>query len=147
GGIFPEDACRTPAGAGVSVSASRLAAALCRLRFAAGRERSATPTRNTRSGWFRPVGKERPFALEFIPTVRAIDYSSDATFELSPAAWGDGSAVVRCSKCRSVCKERAITTVDMACLKINCSWLLVSITTEYLSNERILPVSFTPLIR
>src|ERR1700684_506604 len=35
----------------------------------------------------------------------------------------------------------------MACLKINCSWLLFSSNTEYLSNERILPVSLTPLTR
>jgi len=40
-----------------------------------------------------------------------------------------------------------MTTVEIACLKINCSWLLVSNTTEYLSNERILPVSLTPLSR
>jgi len=32
-----------------------------------------------------------------------------------------------------------MATVDMACLKINCSWLLVSSTTEYLSKERMRP--------
>ncbi len=40
-----------------------------------------------------------------------------------------------------------LTTVEMACLKINCSWLLFSKSTEYLSNERIFPVSFTPETR
>ena len=61
------------AGAGASFP-SRLDADLgCWSRLTAGRERSSTPTRNTRSGWFRPVGKERLFALEFIPPVRAMD--------------------------------------------------------------------------
>jgi hypothetical protein len=41
----------------------------------------------------------------------------------------------------------AMTTVEIACLKISCSWLFVSSTTEYLSKERIRPVSFTPLSR
>ena len=30
-----------------------------------------------------------------------------------------------------------VTTVEMACLKISCSWLLVSSTSEYLSKLRI----------
>src|SRR3954464_1305455 len=47
----------------------------------------------------------------------------------------------------ALCPTRPITTVEIACLKINCSWLLVSSTTEYLSNERMRPVSFTPLSR
>ena len=42
-------------------------------------------------------------------------------------------------------RGESITTVEIACLKINCSWLLVSSTTEYLSNDRMRPVSFTPL--
>src|SRR5260370_41919452 len=42
---------------------------------------------------------------------------------------------------------REMTTVEIACLKMSCSWLLVSSTTEYLSNDRIRPVSFTPLTR
>src|ERR1700726_3931126 len=42
---------------------------------------------------------------------------------------------------------REITIVEIACLKMSCSWLLVSSTTEYLSNDRIRPVSFTPLTR
>src|SRR6266851_5323316 len=42
---------------------------------------------------------------------------------------------------------REMTTVEIACLKMSCSWLLVSRTTEYLSNDRIRPVSFTPLTR
>src|SRR5208282_725703 len=42
---------------------------------------------------------------------------------------------------------RAITTVEIACLKMSCSWLPVSRTTEYLSKDRIRPVSFTPLTR
>ena len=37
--------------------------------------------------------------------------------------------------------------VEIACLKINCSWLLVSSMTEYLSKERIFPDNFTPLRR
>src|SRR6202011_4977149 len=45
------------------------------------------------------------------------------------------------------CKVLPMATVDMACLKINCSWLLVSSTTEYLSKERMRPVSLTPLNR
>ena len=48
----------------------------------------------------------------------------------------------------SLCStDRVLTTVEMACLKINCSWLLFSSNAEYLSNERILPVSLTPLTR
>jgi len=50
----------------------------------------------------------------------------------------------RCSPCST---ERVLTTVEMACLKISCSWLLFSSSTEYLSKERIFPVSFTPLTR
>jgi len=42
---------------------------------------------------------------------------------------------------------RLLTTVEIACLKINCSWLLFSSSTEYLSKERILPVNLTPLTR
>ena len=42
---------------------------------------------------------------------------------------------------------RETTTVEIACLKISCSWLLVSSTTEYLSKLLIRPESFTPLIR
>src|SRR4029077_2044248 len=44
-----------------------------------------------------------------------------------------------------LCAVLPIATVEIACLKINCSWLLVSSTTEYLSKERIRPVNFTPL--
>src|ERR1700688_4095796 len=55
------------------------------------------------------------------------------------------TAVGRDSRC--VCAAREITTVEIACLKMSCSWLLVSSTTEYLSNDRIRPVSFTPLTR
>jgi len=40
-----------------------------------------------------------------------------------------------------------LTTVEIACLKINCSCALFSSSTEYLSKERILPVSLTPLTR
>src|SRR5271166_1280247 len=46
-----------------------------------------------------------------------------------------------------LCAPREMTTVEIACLKMSCSWLLVSSTTEYLSNDRIRPVSFTPLTR
>ena len=38
----------------------------------------------------------------------------------------------------------AVVTVEMACLKISCSWLLASSTTEYLSNPLIFPISRTP---
>ena len=41
----------------------------------------------------------------------------------------------------------SITTVEIACLKINCSWLLVSSTREYLSKLLIRPESLTPLRR
>ncbi len=58
---------------------------------------------------------------------------------------GEVTAVGRGS--RWVCDVREITTVEIACLKMSCSWLLVSSTTEYLSNDRIRPVSFTPLTR
>ena len=37
------------------------------------------------------------------------------------------------------CAIRPMATVEMACLKINCSWLFVSSTTEYLSKERMRP--------
>src|SRR5215831_15560654 len=40
-----------------------------------------------------------------------------------------------------------MTTVEMACLKINCSWLLVSRMSEYLSKLLMRPESFTPLSR
>src|SRR6266852_3190739 len=40
-----------------------------------------------------------------------------------------------------------VTTVEMACLKINCSWLLVSRMSEYLSKLLMRPESFTPLSR
>ena len=43
------------------------------------------------------------------------------------------------------CESLPMATVEIACLKINCSWLLVSRTTEYLSKERIRPVNLTPL--
>ena len=46
-----------------------------------------------------------------------------------------------------LCKVFPMATVEMACLKISCSWLLVSSTTEYLSKERMRPVSLTPLNR
>src|SRR5579872_1306632 len=39
------------------------------------------------------------------------------------------------------------TTVEIACLKISCSWLLVSRTTEYLSKLFMRPESLTPLIK
>src|SRR5262249_28663550 len=42
---------------------------------------------------------------------------------------------------------RETPTVEIACLKMSCSWLLDSSTTEYLSKLLILPESFTPLIR
>ena len=58
---------------------------------------------------------------------------------VAPAASGG-----RCSLCIT---DRLLTTVEMACLKINCSWLLFSNSTEYLSKDRILPVSLTPLTR
>src|SRR5207245_10754602 len=45
------------------------------------------------------------------------------------------------------CDVLPMATVEMACLKINCPWWLVSSTTEYLSKERIRPVNFTPLRR
>ena len=48
---------------------------------------------------------------------------------------------------KGACGTRPITTVEMACLKINCSWLLVSSTSEYLSKLLMRPESFTPLIR
>src|SRR6202012_3862097 len=53
-------------------------------------------------------------------------------------------ATGRCSVCITL---RLLTTVEMACLKINCSWLLFSRRTEYLSKDRIFPVSLTPLTR
>ena len=56
----------------------------------------------------------------------------------------DDTAAGRCSLCITL---RLLTTVEMACLKINCSWLLFSRSTEYLSKDRILPVSLTPLTR
>src|SRR5262249_3919162 len=40
-----------------------------------------------------------------------------------------------------------VVTVEIACLKINCSWLFASRMTEYLSNPLIFPINFTPLIR
>jgi len=55
-----------------------------------------------------------------------------------------GIAVGRCSACITA---RLLTTVEIACLKINCSWLLFSSSTEYLSKDRIFPVSLTPLTR
>ena len=45
------------------------------------------------------------------------------------------------------CDDFCVTTVETACLKINCSWLLVSSTKEYLSKLLMRPESFTPLIR
>lgn len=56
----------------------------------------------------------------------------------------EGTADGRCSLCITL---RLLTTVDMACLKINCSWLLFSSSTEYLSKDLIFPVSLTPLTR
>src|SRR6266702_6191444 len=41
----------------------------------------------------------------------------------------------------------AVVTVEIACLKINCSWLFDSRMTEYLSNPLIFPINFTPLMR
>src|SRR5881396_3630354 len=41
----------------------------------------------------------------------------------------------------------AVVTVEIACLKINCSWLFASRMTEYLSNPLIFPINFTPLMR
>lgn len=59
----------------------------------------------------------------------------------------DSALVVLSEYGRSGACGFAITTVEIACLKISCSWLFVSSTTEYLSNERMRPVSFTPLSR
>jgi len=42
----------------------------------------------------------------------------------------------RCSVCITL---RLLTTVEIACLKINCSWLLFSSSTEYLSKDLIFP--------
>src|SRR5271157_1041502 len=50
-------------------------------------------------------------------------------------------------RCSVYITFRLVTTVEMACLKINCSWLLFSRSTEYLSKDRIFPVSLTPLTR
>ena len=61
-----------------------------------------------------------------------------------PAAAAFPSECATCAPCGSV---RPITTVEMACLKINCSCPLASSTTEYLSKERMRPVNFTPLSR
>jgi hypothetical protein len=77
-------------------------------------------------------------------------------YRCSAVAWdiegigtGDGpipveTAVGRCSLWITL---RLLTTVDIACLKINCSWLLFSRSTEYLSKDRIFPVSLTPLTK
>src|SRR5579859_1958221 len=69
------------------------------------------------------------------------------------AAAGPGEAalvplLLACAMRSCACTALLVTTVEMACLKMSCSWLLlVSSTTEYLSNERIRPVSLTPLSR
>ena len=46
-----------------------------------------------------------------------------------------------------LCAVLATTTVEIACLKISCSWLLDSRISEYLSKLLMRPESFTPLIR
>ena len=78
-----------------------------------------------------------------VPEALAAEAAVEAGDDAAPVAGtGFPSECVRCGACGIV---RPITTVEMACLKINCSCPLASRTTEYLSKERIRPVNFTPL--
>ena len=61
--------------------------------------------------------------------------------------WPDSVSVPLLGLSPWPCDILPMATVEIACLKINCSWLLVSSTTEYLSNELIRTVIFTPLKR
>ena len=83
------------------------------------------------------------------PSERGLLPGAGSILALLATATGVGpvpvcTAIGLCSVCITL---RLLTTVDMACLKISCSWLLFSRSTEYLSNDRIFPVSFTPLTR
>src|SRR6266542_1713327 len=138
-----------------------------------GRWRNSTPTRNARSpprascpppaepvadsGVLEDAPAEAPEDLE--------DAEEDAPRE-APGGVAGGRGLAMAHPCcvleagtrgvaagaatgpeRSRCGARAMTTVEMACLKMSCSWLLVSITTEYLSKERMRPDNLTPLSR
>ena len=83
--------------------------------------------------------------LEAYPSVPNARGTGTSTVPLEPAV--AAAADIATGLSPWLCKVRPAATVEMACLKISCSWLLVSSTTEYLSKERIRPVSFTPLKR
>src|SRR5438105_1282024 len=114
------------------------------------------PTKNARSGpsrWVSCKADLRPESLNEAP----LEWRRGR--ELGPLVMGGYSVPVEldaacecgscadCAPCLSLwCVDaRFSTTVLMACLKMSCSWLLLSSTTEYLSKERMRPVSLTPL--
>src|ERR1700722_1194243 len=76
-------------------------------------------------------------------------YPSEPEALAAEAAGAGPTAAALVSVCGAcpTCVGRPMTMVEMACLKINCSWPLASSTTEYLSKERMRPVSLTPLRR
>src|SRR5205085_11342068 len=78
-----------------------------------------------------------------------VQHASTAPAAASAAGdpMGPGPGPPSRSRACAPCAGRTIASVEIECLKMTCSWLLVSSTTEYLSNERILPLSFTPLSR
>ncbi len=71
-------------------------------------------------------------------------YSPEGLWCSTAATAWDPEAWERLSECEL---GRPLTTVEMACLKMSCSWLLFSSRTEYLSKDRIFPVNLTPLTR
>src|ERR1039458_575184 len=78
------------------------------------------------------------------PATPATSLTTPATPLAPPCARASGLASVRPSACGPTLP---LTTVEIACLKISCSCALFSSSTEYLSKDRILPVSLTPLTR
>ena len=108
--------------------------------------RGVRPVRGVRARVFLGCALRKPKTpYPSVPEALAAEavVGADADAVTVPAATFP-SEWVMCAPCGS---GRPITTVEMACLKINCSCPLASNTTEYLSKERMRPVSFTPLSR
>src|SRR5580658_1918806 len=155
----------------VAEAASRAACA-CAVTFAPPRPRVLTsrPTRNARSctssafAGCEPRTARREAAgarsrvflgcdlrnpetpYPSVPEALAAEAVAGAAEDAAPVA-DAAFPSEECAACTLCGVVRPITTVEMACLKINCSCPLASRTTEYLSKERIRPVSFTPLSR
>ena len=89
---------------------------------------------------------DQPRPVRFRPTRSAISAGRQwrSSFPVPSPARPEPACVPasRRSNAAGVWNGRETTTVEIACLKISCSWLLVSSTTEYLSKLLILARKF-----